>query len=117
MTTAATSETRLLTVPEVAARLRVSRPTVYRRIAAGEVPALRIGGRFGPLRVDERELTRWCTAFQTPRVDLLLSAPARTLLGAAASREIGQSTARLRSQGRNGEPHTRAARNPFRGSP
>jgi excisionase family DNA binding protein len=59
MTTAATHETRLLTVPEVAERLRVSRPTVYRRIAEGELPALRIVAGFGPLRVDEAELERW----------------------------------------------------------
>ncbi len=59
MTTAATSETRLLTVPEVAERLRVSRPTVYRRIAEGSIPAVRIGERSGPLRIPENELREW----------------------------------------------------------
>ena len=54
-----TAETRLLTVPEVAERLRVSRPTVYRRIAEGSLPAVRLGDGFGPLRVDARELDDW----------------------------------------------------------
>jgi excisionase family DNA binding protein len=52
------AERRLLTVNETAERLRTSRPTVYRRIAAGEIPALRIGER-GPLRVDADELEAW----------------------------------------------------------
>jgi excisionase family DNA binding protein len=50
---------RLLTVDQVAERLGVSRRTVERKIAAGEIPALRLGGRRSPLRVDERELERW----------------------------------------------------------
>lgn len=36
----------LLTVAEVAARLRVSKMTVYRLIHAGELPALRVGRSF-----------------------------------------------------------------------
>jgi len=54
-------ETRntLLTVPEVARRLRVSRQSVYRRIASGELPAVQLGGPGTPLRVDERELEAW----------------------------------------------------------
>lgn len=44
--TVSTIETRprLLTIPEVAERLRVSRMSVYRRIEKGEVPAVRLGG-------------------------------------------------------------------------
>lgn len=51
-------ERRLLTVNETAERLRTSRPTVYRRISRGQLPALRIGDR-GPLRVDADELECW----------------------------------------------------------
>ena len=36
----------LLTVAEVAARLRVSKMTVYRLIPAGELPARRVGRSF-----------------------------------------------------------------------
>ena len=38
--------THLLTVAEVATRLRVSKMTVYRLIHAGELPALRVGRSF-----------------------------------------------------------------------
>jgi excisionase family DNA binding protein len=56
----ATTETQtLLTVAETAARLRVSRLTVYRRIAKGQIPALRIGDERGPLRIPEDELSAW----------------------------------------------------------
>lgn len=52
-------ETRagLLCVDEVAEPLRLSRPTVYRLIAAGELPAIRVGGGHkGSLRVTRDEL-------------------------------------------------------------
>jgi excisionase family DNA binding protein len=45
----------LLTVPEVAAQLRVSRDTVYRKIQRGELPAVRLGPT-GTLRIDQTEL-------------------------------------------------------------
>jgi excisionase family DNA binding protein len=50
---------RLLTIDEVAERLGLSRHTVERKIAAGEIPALQLGGRHSPIRVDERELEAW----------------------------------------------------------
>ena len=50
---------RLLSVTEVAERLGVSRRTVPRKIATGEIPALQLGGKHSPIRVDERELERW----------------------------------------------------------
>ncbi len=40
------------------ARLNIDRATVYRTIWE-ELPALRIGDRSGPLRVDEAELEQW----------------------------------------------------------
>jgi excisionase family DNA binding protein len=52
-------ESNLLTVAEVAQRLNVSKPTVYRRIWEGQIPALRIGEQIGPLRVPADELDEW----------------------------------------------------------
>jgi excisionase family DNA binding protein len=50
---------RLLTVPEAARLARVSVPTIYRRISAGEIPALRIGDFSGPIRIPENEFKGW----------------------------------------------------------
>lgn len=48
---------RLLTVREVADRLGLSTKQVRRRIAAGDLPAVRLGlERNAQLRVDEQEL-------------------------------------------------------------
>ena len=55
---AETQDTELLSVPQVARRLNVSKPTVYGRISDGWIPALRIGDGCGPIRVPERELSR-----------------------------------------------------------
>lgn len=44
-----TSEGRLLTVDEARRVLRCSRASIYRRVADGQLPALRIG-ESGPLR-------------------------------------------------------------------
>jgi excisionase family DNA binding protein len=57
-----TSETRLLTVPEVAARLNVSRATAYKWVYDGRLPAVRLGGRRAPLRVPADELEAWLFA-------------------------------------------------------
>ncbi len=55
-----TSETpQLLTVAELAKRLRISRPTAYRLIGSGRLRAYRVGPTdTGGLRVDVRELDR-----------------------------------------------------------
>jgi excisionase family DNA binding protein len=50
---------RFLKVSEVARRCAVSKPTIYRRISEGQLPAVRVGDRSGPLRVDAAELERW----------------------------------------------------------
>jgi excisionase family DNA binding protein len=52
---------KLLSPAEVAARLGVSKITVYRRIADGSIPATRLGrdGASTPLRVSEQALERW----------------------------------------------------------
>jgi excisionase family DNA binding protein len=54
-------ETRpaLLTVPEVAMLLRQSRASVYRKIANGTIPAVRLTDEHGPLRVPRAELVQW----------------------------------------------------------
>jgi excisionase family DNA binding protein len=64
---AETSETHdLLTIEEAASRCRVSRPTMYRLVAAGLVPAVRVGvSEKSPLRVPRRELEEWL--FGDPR--------------------------------------------------
>ena len=50
----------LLTVQEVAERLRVHRGTVYRKVSNGTLPALKLttSGR-GAIRVREDELELW----------------------------------------------------------
>ena len=57
---------RLLTVSEVADRLALSRASVYRKVHAGEIPAVRLGGDGNSLRVPERELREWL--YSTPVV-------------------------------------------------
>jgi excisionase family DNA binding protein len=44
-------DTRLLTVKEAAYKLRVSPLTIRRRISAGELEALQLGGPGKPLRI------------------------------------------------------------------
>lgn len=39
------------TVPEAAALWRVSVPTIYRRVASGDIPCVRVGGENGPIRI------------------------------------------------------------------
>jgi excisionase family DNA binding protein len=55
----ATQAPQLLTVPELAAALRVHPASIYRRIESGEIVAIRIGAPpSGRLRIPETELTR-----------------------------------------------------------
>jgi excisionase family DNA binding protein len=55
----------LLTVADAARRLNGSRPTIYRRISEGSLPALRIGTG-GPLRIDAVELECWLYGWEPP---------------------------------------------------
>ena len=49
----------LLTPAEVARRLRQDRATIYRKIRAGVLPAVRLNDGRGALRVPEDELAAW----------------------------------------------------------
>ena len=50
---------QLLTVAELAKRLRISRPTAYRLIGSGRLRAYRVGPTdSGALRVDVRDIDR-----------------------------------------------------------
>ena len=49
---------RLLTVAEVAAAMRVSNMTVYRLIKSGDLPAVRVGKNF---RIEEADVRRYLT--------------------------------------------------------
>jgi len=52
-------EPNWLTVKETARRLGLHPLTVRRKIWAGELPALQLGGRKCPVRVPEDELASW----------------------------------------------------------
>jgi excisionase family DNA binding protein len=52
-------DTRWLTIPEVAERLRWHRASVYRAIHRGDIPAVRLGEVGASLRVREDDLDRW----------------------------------------------------------
>jgi excisionase family DNA binding protein len=52
-------ERHLLTVDDVAELLGVSRRTVYRWIKKGVLPAIQLGRRKSPVRIDAAELQRW----------------------------------------------------------
>ena len=49
----------LLTVSEVAERLRCSEPTVRRRIRDGQIPAVKLGQGRSVIRIDAAELADW----------------------------------------------------------
>jgi len=50
---------RLLKPTEVAVQLGVSRTWLYEAAKTGRIPAIRIGGREGPLRFVPEDLQRW----------------------------------------------------------
>lgn len=58
MTTAA-PEREYLTIAEVALRLGISVPTVRRKIAAGELPAVQLGGPGTAIRIPHARLEAW----------------------------------------------------------
>ena len=52
------SESKFLTVAEVAAMMRVSKMTVYRLVHGGELPAVRVGRSFRVREEDANEYLR-----------------------------------------------------------
>lgn len=54
----------LLTVDEVAERLRVHPASVYRKVHAGDIPAVRLTDH-GPLRISATDLDDWLDARRT----------------------------------------------------
>lgn len=52
------SEVTFLTIAEVAAKMRVSKMTVYRLVHSGELPALRVGRSFRVTEDDVNEYLR-----------------------------------------------------------
>ncbi len=50
---------QLLTVEQVASRLRVSKATVYRLIWNDQLPALQLAGPRSTLRISRREFEQW----------------------------------------------------------
>ncbi len=59
MTSEGEQAQKMLTVNQVAARIGQSKWSVYRKVAAGEIPAIRLGAGRSALRVREVELERW----------------------------------------------------------
>jgi excisionase family DNA binding protein len=57
--TSADHSREMLTVAEVAERLRCSEPTVRRRIRAGEIPAVRLGAPGSAVRIPRAGLEAW----------------------------------------------------------
>jgi excisionase family DNA binding protein len=52
------SEARFLTIAEVAAKMRVSKMTVYRLVHGGDLPAVRVGRSFRVTEDDVNEYLR-----------------------------------------------------------
>jgi excisionase family DNA binding protein len=52
-------QTELISVREAAKLAAVSYQTIWRAIHRGEVPAVRVGEEFGPLRVERSAFMRW----------------------------------------------------------
>jgi excisionase family DNA binding protein len=52
------SDSKFLTIAEVASKMRVSKMTVYRLVHGGELPALRVGRSFRVLEEDVNEYLR-----------------------------------------------------------
>jgi excisionase family DNA binding protein len=91
-----TRESNLLSVAQVARRLNVSKPTVYRRIWEGQIPALRIGEEIGPLRVPADELADWLD--ERRNVGVVSSPPPRPQTPAAHVRDPDPAGSRSRTQ-------------------
>jgi excisionase family DNA binding protein len=82
---------RLLLIPEVADRLRVSVRTVCPLIETGELPAVRLGAKRHAIRVAERELEAW---LEESRVNLAGRGPPDETAPAVEARPVAGSERR-----------------------
>jgi excisionase family DNA binding protein len=60
-----THEHRYVSVAEVALRLGVSAPTVRRKVAEGQLKAVRLGEPGSSVRISSRELDAWLASHAT----------------------------------------------------
>jgi excisionase family DNA binding protein len=58
---------RLLTLPEAAELLQVSRRTLHRMIRKNDLPAFKVGGQW---RLRESQLTHWIQRREDPSADI-----------------------------------------------
>jgi excisionase family DNA binding protein len=80
---------RLLKPTEVAERLSVSRAWVYDAARVGRIPAIRIGGKEGPLRFVAEDVERWLNdarAAWTPGASTIATSDAASLSTRPAAR-------------------------------
>ncbi len=60
----------LLTTREVASYLKLRPETVLRKVKRGEIPAIKIGGRF---RFDTKQIDKWLSHNSTPKKRVLVT--------------------------------------------
>ena len=84
MSTPVTPEAEFLPVAEVAARLRVSPLTVYRRVADGTLAAVRLG-EAGPIRIRAADLEESLLTNRAPRDTAAVSTERASTAGASSS--------------------------------
>ena len=113
MSSAILQRPKWLSVKEVAFRLGIHEQSVRRKIAAGEIPALQLGGPGCALRVLEDELERWLyrDRFLEP-VDVSDDGPRQRQLRPAQSPSERHGTQTMR-----GQSTPQAPTGPERGEP
>ena len=62
---AALNDRELLSIPQTARRMRVSKSTLHKLIASKQIPVIEIGGSRRCLRVDPAALEEWLAAHTT----------------------------------------------------
>ena len=62
--------TELLTTKEIAQYLRLRPETVLRKVGKGEIPAIKVGGRF---RFDKEQIDEWLRDNSTPKESFLVT--------------------------------------------
>lgn len=91
-------ERQWLTVRETAEKLAISEKSVRRQIAAGEIPALRLGPKGSAIRIPTDELAGWIDERRTAGA-LSPPSPAGTPAASARVSEVSGSRARGAKRG------------------